>query len=130
MSLEHVKKVCEAWISEGMGSENFWESWSEEPTGDTLCANDVYMAIKELEDHLNALTDDVKEAEAYADKLDKACAKWAEVSQTNYQRAKAAEAKLSDSEALLAKVVDVLGYYALNNDGGSIARTTLAELKG
>lgn len=45
-------------------------------------------------------------------------------------RIKELEAKLSEQEALLAKAVDVLGYYARNDDGGSIARTTLAELTG
>ncbi len=38
--------------------------------------------------------------------------------------------RIEELEGKLAKAVDVLGYYARNDDGGSIARTTLAELTG
>jgi hypothetical protein len=70
--------------------------------------------------------------------LGKACTEWAEVSQSNYQREKAAEAKL-------AKAVEALRFYAWENeirlpsdgpwgagstDFGKAARTTLAEIKG
>jgi chromosome segregation ATPase len=58
---------------------------------------------------LRALVEELKadririndEAETEIERLEKACAEWAEVSQSNYQRAKAAEAKL-------AKAVDAL----------------------
>ena len=43
---------------------------------------------------------------------------------------KKAQARIKELEAKLAKAVDVLGYYARNDDGGSIARTTIAELTG
>ena len=60
-------------------------------------------------------------------------------------RAEAAEAKLSKCEALLAKAVEALRFYAWENemrlpsegpwgagstDFGTVARTTLAEIKG
>lgn len=38
--------------------------------------------------------------------------------------------RIEELEAKLAWAMDVLGYYARNDDGGSIARTTLAELTG
>ena len=43
---------------------------------------------------------------------------------------KEAQPRIKELEAKLSKAVDVLGYYARNDDGGSIARTTLAELTG
>jgi hypothetical protein len=53
--------------------------------------------------------------------LGKACAEWADVSQKNYQRAKAAEAKL-------AKAVEGLREIA-GECGCSTARATLAEIE-
>lgn len=69
--------------------------------------------------------------DAAADRIEalgKACTEWAEVSQSNYQRAKAAEAKL-------AKAVETLEYYAVEAlpweaDDSLRARATLAEIKG
>jgi hypothetical protein len=67
--------------------------------------------------------------------LGKACTEWAEVSQSNYQRAKAAEAKL-------AKAVEVIEWaliswddhnkhgYNMQGDWVFDARSTLAEIKG
>ena len=71
-----------------------------------------------------------REAASYIDELEKACVEWAEVSQSNYQRAKAAEANL-------AKAVNVGNKMAKSIEGNyylpSVAkewRTTLAEPKG
>ena len=91
----------------------------------------------------NALSDmphyaSVELIEALADRieeLDKAWKEWADAAHGNYQRAKAAEAKL-------AKAVDVIDWalicwddhnkhgYTMQGDWVSDARTTLAELKG
>ena len=99
-----------------------------------------YFAAQTVDSERDAnamLTERIKE-------LEKACNEWAEVSQSNYQRAKAAEAKL-------AVVVEALEFIALNfnkpdrglTDFGERqhylfvacrlrdkARTTLAEIKG
>ena len=93
------------------------------------------------------------------EELDQACAKWAEVSQSNYQRAKAAEAKLAkavealtpsgDTKAEYAGEFHISVYDAEDEDGNEIwrkvpvdwttikaimaaikARATRAELKG
>jgi len=61
------------------------------------------------------------------EELDQACAKWAEVSQSNYQRAKAAEAKLAKAQGALHQIAGKKDYA---DDPWGIARTTLAELKG
>ena len=73
----------------------------------------------------------------YIEDREKACVEWAEVSQSNYQRAKAAEAKL-------AQAVEALRFYAWENemrlpsdgpwgagstDFGKVARATLAVIK-
>ena len=61
---------------------------------------------------------------AEIERLEKACAEWAEVSQSNYQRAKAAEAKL-------AKAVEALEEIATDEHPlGWIAIAALAEIKG
>ena len=44
--------------------------------------------------------------------------------------AKEAEAYAEELEAKLAKAVDVLGYYARNDDGGELASETIKELTG
>jgi hypothetical protein len=44
--------------------------------------------------------------------LDQACAKWAEVSQSNYQRARAAEAKLKKLRGFLDEIWHSQGYDA------------------
>jgi hypothetical protein len=77
------------------------------------------------------MTDDyIKAQAAEIERLEKACAEWAEVSQSNYQRAKAAEAKL-------AKAVELLGQWRLASAGHVSVRSvidkhdaTLAELIG
>jgi hypothetical protein len=61
------------------------------------------------------------------EELDQACAKWAEVSQNNYQRAKAAEANLAKAQGALHQIAGKKDYA---DDPWGIARTTLAELKG
>ena len=61
-----------------------------------------------LEERWEAACQDAEEAEVYAGKLEKACAEWAEVSQSNYQRAKSAEAKLAAERKRCAKVADHL----------------------
>jgi hypothetical protein len=48
------------------------------------------------------------EAADRIEQLGKACAEWAEVSQSNYQRAKVAETKLAECEARLGKAVEAL----------------------
>lgn len=50
---------------------------------------------------------DIAEAADRIEQLGKACAEWAEVSQSNYQRAKAAEAKL---EKVLSHIRKMQGY--------------------
>jgi hypothetical protein len=74
------------------------------------------------------------------EELEKACAEWAEVSQSNYQRAKAAEAKLAKTVELVEEAYSE--GFAEGYDGGWIGGdyrkpwkksalfTTLAELKG
>jgi len=65
--------------------------------------------------------------ESAKDELDQVCAKWAEVSQSNYQRAKAAEANLAKAQGALHQIAGKKDYA---DDPWGIARTTLAELKG
>ena len=80
------------------------------------------------------------------EELEKACAEWAEVSQSNYERAKSAEAKL----ARAVEALEIVSNYRkkchdYDDDIGhdlrtfeeedierieALARTTLAELKG
>jgi len=78
---------------------------------------------------------------ARIEELEKACKEWADVSQSNYQRAKAAEAKLAKAVESLVVInaldpeglVDGCSNSALKGivlRMGEIARTTLAELKG
>lgn len=99
----------------------------------------VESKTEEVDRLIDILNDGRIEARAAEiERLEKACAEWAEVSQSNYQRAKAAEAKL-------AKAVEALRFYAWENemrlpsegpwgtgstDFGKVARTTLAEIKG
>jgi hypothetical protein len=76
-------------------------------------AADAYQAQLAAEDKLDKAVEALGGVlgacdEGRIEELDKACKEWAEVSQRNYQRAKAAEAKLSKSEDLLAKVVAFL----------------------
>jgi DNA repair exonuclease SbcCD ATPase subunit len=97
-----------------------------------------------INDAREAAADRIEAKAAEIERLEKACAEWAEVSQSNYQRAKTAEAKL-------AKAVEDLGEIAQQKktdeleteydvefadfEGGydwciDLARTTLAELTG
>ena len=69
------------------------------------------------------------------EELEKTCAKWAEVSQSNYQRAKAAEAKLAKAVGALGDISN--GEPEWPNDPQkeldwcrNRATTILAELKG
>ena len=67
------------------------------------------------------------EQEDRTEALGKTCTEWAEVSQSNYQRAKAAEAKL-------VKVVEALEWQASQPEAHPFmaqrACATLAEIKG
>jgi hypothetical protein len=58
-----------------------------------------------INDAREAAADRIEAKAAEIERLEKACAEWAEVSQSNYQRAKTAEAKL-------AKAVEDLGEIA------------------
>ena len=57
--------------------------------------------------------------------LEKACKEWAEVSQSNYQRAKAAEEKLAVAVEALEDV-NTFGDFGLQH----VARPALAKIKG
>jgi hypothetical protein len=80
----------------------------------------------------------MREAADRIEQLGKACAEWADVSQKNYQRAKAAEAKLAKAVEALDRVGK--GDYRINNvpdyvkdpqpTAKDIARATLAEIEG
>jgi hypothetical protein len=87
------------------------------------------------------IDDTCEEAADRIEQLGKACAEWADVSQSNYQRAKAAEAKLAKAvEALRAVdaldpegMIDGCSQSALRGlvlRMGEISRATLAEIKG
>lgn len=77
------------------------------------------------------------EAADRIEQLGKACAEWADVSQSNYQRAKAAEAKLAKAVEALEKVQAFVRDLAPYADQGHAlvpalfeACETLEELKG
>ena len=77
----------------------------------------------------------MREAADRIEQLGKACAEWADVSQSNYQRAKAAEAKLAKAVAALRVLADCVddGCYCSEMRMATamdIARTTLAEIEG
>jgi hypothetical protein len=59
--------------------------------------------------------------------LDKACKEWADVSQQNYRRAKAAEAKLAKAMKALDRIAGKAPYA---DDPYDIARAALTELNG
>ena len=95
---------------------------AKHPMMDNNCKADVF-------DVADA-ADRIEELEKVCEELEKACDEWAEVSKSNYQRARVAEAKL-------AKAVKALDNYScdcgdmcepLNGTCGGIARTTIAEL--
>lgn len=91
--------------------------------------------VGDVPSRIHQAADLIEELTAENARLDKACREWAEVSQSNYQRAKAAEAKL-------AMAVDVIDWalicwddhkehgYMMQGDWVSDARAILAELKG
>ena len=58
------------------------------------------------------MDDTMREAADRIEQLGKACAEWAEVSQSNYQRAKASEAKLAKAVAFLDDLWDSGDYFA------------------
>ena len=84
------------------------------------------------------LVDRIEAQAAEIEWLEKACAEWAEVSQSTYQRAKAAEAKLAKAVEALERVSNSQPRPKRNGDYDRsdvsalqrIARTTLAELTG
>jgi len=65
---------------------------------------------------------DVADASDRIEELEKACKEWAEVSQSNYQRAKAAEAKLAIAVGVLEYIKNTLSLYS--------AKEALAKIKG
>jgi hypothetical protein len=89
---------------------------------DPECDCDSAENVKVVVDHIEA--------------LDKACKEWAEVSQRNYKRAKAAEAKLAKArealgEAWFMLTVPHLDYEPEPEEPGlRRIKTTLAELTG
>jgi len=68
-----------------------------------------------------------QEAADRIEELENACKEWADVSQSNYQRAKAAEAKLAKAVDVAEKAIRWLRIYGADVH---MEATTLAELKG
>jgi hypothetical protein len=85
---------------------------------DPDCECDSAEALKVLADRIEAQAAEIE-------RLEKACAEWAEVSQSNYQRAKSAEAKLAMALEAGKTMDDGCDCERCNK-----ARATLAELKG
>jgi hypothetical protein len=64
--------------------------------------------------------------QAHLAEANRALAEWAEVSQRNYQRAKAAKERLAEARAGLAEVVRIVPRHPV----ADIARATLAKIGG
>ena len=82
--------------------------------------------IKRLEQACAEWADRSEAQAAEIERLEKACVEWAEVSQSNYQRAKAAEAKLAKA----VEALETICYQDVEDESIYTARTTLAELTG
>jgi uncharacterized protein (DUF3084 family) len=76
----------------------------------------------------------IKALQAQLSERDKACAEWAEVSQRNYRRAKAAEAQLAKVEALVEAAEMMVKAYREESDQTIKAfyalQEALAAMKG
>jgi ElaB/YqjD/DUF883 family membrane-anchored ribosome-binding protein len=87
-------------------------------------SDDLVKRLRSVDISWNEAGEYCAEAADLIEVLDKACKEWADVSQRNYQRAKAAEAKL-------AKAVEALGEIATDEHPlGWIAIAALKELTG
>jgi hypothetical protein len=87
-------------------------------------SDDLVKRLRSVDISWNEAGEYCAEAADLIEALDKACKEWADVSQQNYQRAKAAEAKL-------VKVVEALSEIATDEHPlGWIAIAALKELEG
>ena len=98
-------------------------------------SDDLVNRLRELGDHASFEPHMHHTAANHIEQLRKACIEWAEVSQSNYQRAKAAEAKLAKAHLalnyFLLRDPDKPSSWEYTRDRAEqLARTTLAELTG
>ena len=89
--------------------------------------DDLVKRLRSVDISWNEAGEYCAEAADLIEVLDKACKEWADVSQRNYQRAKAAEAKLAKAMKALDRIAGKAPYA---DDPYDIARAGLSELNG
>jgi len=89
--------------------------------------DDLVKRLRSVDISWNEAGEYCAEAADLIEVLDKACKEWADVSQRNYQRAKAAEAKLAKAMKALDRIAGKAPYA---DDPYDIARAALSELNG
>ena len=131
-ALEGLRPVwAQGWTNDSMAAQASGNALAQ--LWKMLGAQDQTQAVatlKALTEQLEAARADAKEAEAYAEELEKERDRWREIANNEAVEGEANRNAGLALEAKLAKAVEVLQLYAGGVKSAVYARTALAELEG